>query len=329
MPRNQYYPVILSPGQTITLTVIVAPETWGLLQTAIVVSFSNMLNLMLPVTTFHIANEYELEPVYFTNVNVGEQVQGQIRMKNPSAIDEIEIVEVYSSEEYLKLYWPNSVQLASTSEAQSNRDFSKYLKIEPGAKAKQILTYHFETDQVVDHRAVIHMVTSLGDVIRIPLYFHVYPDLLKFTPSIVDFGLVAYRFDALRVPVSVTIRNGFDVGILYLSEVLLPVSENRLDFAMGRWDRDSFGNIQVYNKQSMRLEEQRRGVLGKDRTLELFTIILDPTAFGELNTQVVLVFTTEEGKEFRVELPIVGHVMKQNNVLLEDRYGNGSPNYIP
>jgi hypothetical protein len=79
----------------------------------------------------------------------------------------------------------------------------------------------------------------------------------------------------------------------------------------------------------MRLEEQRRGVLHKDRTLELFTIILDPTAFGEINTQVVLVFTTEEGKEFRVELPVVGHVMKQNNVLLEDSNGNGSPNYKP
>lgn len=106
------------------------------MQTAIIVSFSNMFNLMIPVTSYHIANEYELEPIYFTNVNVGEQVQGQIRMKNPSTIDEIEIVELYSTEEYLKLYWPNSVPLASPSEAQSNRDFSKYLKIEPGAKSK-------------------------------------------------------------------------------------------------------------------------------------------------------------------------------------------------
>jgi len=46
----------------------------------------------------------------------------------------------------LKLYWPNSVQLASQSEALSNRDFSKYLKIEAGAKAKSILNFRFETD---------------------------------------------------------------------------------------------------------------------------------------------------------------------------------------
>lgn len=101
---------------------------------------------------------------------------------------------------------------------------------------------------MVDHRAVIHMVTNFGDVLRIPLYFHIYPDLLKFTPSIVDFGIVPFRFDALRVPVVVSIRNGFDIGLLYLNEVLLPVSDKRLDFVMGKWDRDSYGNIQVYNK---------------------------------------------------------------------------------
>jgi hypothetical protein len=31
---------------------------------------------MLPVTSFHINNDYELEPYYYTNVNVGEQIQG-------------------------------------------------------------------------------------------------------------------------------------------------------------------------------------------------------------------------------------------------------------
>ena len=171
---------------------------------------------------------------------------------------------------------------------------------------------------MVDHRAVIHMVTSLGDVLRIPLYFHIYPDLLKFTPSIVDFGIVSYRFDAIRIPVLVSIRNGFDIGMLYLNEVLLPISEKRLDFVMGKWDRDSYGNIQVYNKQSMRLEEHRRGILHKDRSLELFTIVLNPIMYGELNTSVILVFTTEEGDEFKVELPIIGHVMRQNNLLVEE-----------
>jgi hypothetical protein len=150
------------------------------------------------------------------------------------------------------------------------------LKIEAGAKAKTILKFRFETDQLVDHRAVIHLVTNRGDVLRIPLYFHIYPDILKFTPSIVDFGIIPFRFDALRVPVNATIRNGFEIGMLYLSEVLLPINDKRLDFEIGKWDKDTYGNVQIFNKQSMRLEEHRRGVLHKDRQLDLFTVILNP-----------------------------------------------------
>lgn len=98
-------------------------------------------------------------------------------------------------------------------------------------------------------------------MLRIPLYFHVYPDLVKFTPSIVDFGIVPFRFDLLKIPVSVNIRNGYEFSHLYLSEVLLPINDKRLDFVMGHWDRESYGNIQVMNKNSRRLEEQRRGVI--------------------------------------------------------------------
>lgn len=139
---------------------------------------------------------------------------------------------------------------------------------------------------------VIHILTSRGDVLRIPFYFHVYPDLVKFTPSIVDFGLVPFRFDLLKIPVSVNIRNGLDFSVLYLSEVLLPLTDKRLDFVIGAWDRESYGNIQVINKNSRRLEEQRRGVVQRDKSLHLFTIILNPVAFGPVDTNVVLVFNS-------------------------------------
>ncbi len=81
-------------------------------------------------------------------------------------------------------------------------------------------------------------------MIRIPLYFHIYTDLVKFTPSIVDFGTVPYRFDGLRVPVSVSLRNGFEIGnTIYLTEILLPLSEKRLDFYAGKWKSDPSGSI--------------------------------------------------------------------------------------
>jgi hypothetical protein len=64
---------------------------------------------MLPVTAFSISNEYDIEPIYYSNVNVGEQVQGSLKLKNPSTTEELEIIELYSTEEDLKLFWPNQV----------------------------------------------------------------------------------------------------------------------------------------------------------------------------------------------------------------------------
>lgn len=71
---------------------------------------------MIPVTAFAISNEYEIEPVYYSNVNVGEQLYGHLKLKNPSSTEELEILELYSTEDYLKLFWPNQVQVASVSE---------------------------------------------------------------------------------------------------------------------------------------------------------------------------------------------------------------------
>lgn len=73
----------------------------------------------------------------------------------------------------------------------------------------------------------------------------------------------------------------------------------------------------MINKNTRRLEEQRRGVLQRDRQLHLFTIILNPLAFGPVDTNVVLVFNTDDGTEFRVDLPIIGHVLPTSNLLTE------------
>jgi hypothetical protein len=79
----------------------------------------------------------------------------------------------------------------------------------------------------------------------------------------------------------------------------------------------------------MRLEEHKRGILHKDRQLGLFTVILNPISFGEVNTSIILIFASEEGQEYRVDLPIVGHVLKQSNLLVEDIYGSGKAAFTP
>lgn len=231
LPAGLNYPIRLQSGQNFTVSIVLAPETHGMLQTAVIISFKeDMMSLMLPVIALISPNKYNIEPVYYTNVNVNEQVTGQIKVKNPSENLTLEIVDVYSTEDYLKLYWPNQVnqvQLGSSAEQKAAKEYIKFLKIEPSSKdskPKTILSFRFETQEMVDHRAVVQIETSFGDVLRIPFYFIVYPDLLKFTPSIVDFGIVPFRFDAIRIPVSVQIRQGFkDLNILYLSDVLLPI----------------------------------------------------------------------------------------------------------
>ncbi len=57
-----------------TFTCLIAPETYGLIQGSVTVSFDSEFMFMIPVTAFSITNEYEIEPVYYSNVNVGEVV---------------------------------------------------------------------------------------------------------------------------------------------------------------------------------------------------------------------------------------------------------------
>ena len=44
---------------------------------------------------------------------------------------------------------------------------------------------------------------------------------------------------------------------------------------------------------------------------------MNPIAFGPVETNVVLVFNTDDGTEFRVDLPIIGHVLPTSNLLTE------------
>lgn len=160
LPTGLNYPIRVPSGSNFTVSVVLSPETHGMLQTAVIISFKeDMMSLMLPVIAVIAPNKYEIEPFYFTNVNVNEQVSGTIRMKNPSSNQTLEIVDIYSTEDFLKLYWPNQVnqvQLGSASESKQAKDFVKFLKIEPGEeKKKTVLAFRFETQEMVDHRAVV------------------------------------------------------------------------------------------------------------------------------------------------------------------------------
>ena len=111
------------------------------------------------------------------------------------------------------------------------------LTVKPG-ETKHVMTAYFQTAELVDHNAMVHLVLSTGHIMRMPLYYHVYEDVVKFLPSIVDFGVVPLNFDAITLPVSLKIRNGghHKIAQLYLDGVYLPLNDMRLDFQMGEWN---------------------------------------------------------------------------------------------
>jgi hypothetical protein len=95
----------------------------------------------------------------------------------------------------------------------------------PDGTRKLLANLHFEYNSTIDFYAEVHLRTSLHSIIRVPLYYHVHTDVVKFTP--VDFGLVPLQFDILKVPLYARSKLAEQVRV---EEVMLPMSDDRLDF---------------------------------------------------------------------------------------------------
>ena len=218
----------------------------------------------------------------------------------------------------MTLTWPNGQQI--TAQDTYIKDYSRYLTIPP-REHRTVLVANFETTQLVDHHAMIHFMLDTGHIMRLPLYYHVFFDLVKFMPSIVDFGVVPLNFDALTLPVTLKIRRGHGNEMMFVNEVMLPLNDMRLDFVMGEWDRDPSHNTKVFNKNTKRLEEHRKGVIHLDHEFHLLTVVLRPFKYGMINTYVKFTVQTDGGAVHKIELPIIGFVAPMHQMIIE-RKGN-------
>ena len=97
----------------------------------------------------------------------------------------------------------------------------------PEGSRKLIANMVFEIDRTLDFYVEIHVRTSLLDIIRIPLYYHVHQDVVKFSPTTVDFGLAPLNFDILKIPIYAKTKINEP---LVIQDILLPLSDSRLDF---------------------------------------------------------------------------------------------------
>ena len=197
----------MKPGDSLTVTVVMIPETLDLIEAAVYVAFNPKYVFMLPVSIYVTENMFGLKPLYYSNVNVGEVVFTKIELHNPK--DHLIMVqEAYSTEKFVMLTWPNGKEILT--EETYSRDYTKYLTIPP-KETKCVLMAHFNTSELVDHNAMVHLKLDTGHVMRVPLYYRVYFDIVKFMPSVADFGVVPLNFDTITLPVSLKIRNGHDI----------------------------------------------------------------------------------------------------------------------
>ena len=272
---------------------------------------------MLPVSVYVTNNMFGLRPLYYSNVNRRDPIKTKIEIYNPTD-QNIVLQEAYSTEEFVTLSWPNGKELSSSETY--TKDYSRYLTIGPNEQ-RVVLLANFETNEIVDHNAMVHLMLDTGHIMRLPLYYHVYFDLVKFLPSIVDFGVVPLNFDAITIPVTLKIRNGHGNRMMYVNEVMLPLNDMRLDFVMGDWDRDPNHNTKVFNKNTKRLEEHRKGLIYADQEFHLMTIIMKPFKYGMINTYVKITVQTELGSQHKIELPVIGYVTPKHDMVIE-RKGN-------
>ena len=98
------FPIILRPGESVKVTIVIIPETLELIQAAIHVAFGSDYIFMLPVSLYVTDNLFGLRPIYYSNVNVFLPIKTKISIFNPTEHD-IVLQKAYSTEDFVTLKW--------------------------------------------------------------------------------------------------------------------------------------------------------------------------------------------------------------------------------
>jgi hypothetical protein len=130
-----------------------------------------------------------------------------------------------------------------------------------------------------------------GILIRLPVYFHVSLDIVRFEPPLVDFGIIPWRFNVLRMPVSVKLRNTPGLNRIFLTEVNLPLNDERLDFVMGKWADKDWKRSSHKNKMILGKSGSAKDKLKNQRLIDLFKNHKGPIVELETNSEGVAVIT--------------------------------------
>jgi hypothetical protein len=65
----------VQPRDSIKITTMITPETLGNLDAVVYIGLNKKVVYMIPIKANIVANRFDLEPLYFTYVNLGETVE--------------------------------------------------------------------------------------------------------------------------------------------------------------------------------------------------------------------------------------------------------------
>ena len=86
------------------------PETLGLFEGLIFMAVEELI-FIESVTAFIVKNSYDVAPIYLTDVMVNEKLEIPLSISNTLLSETMVIQELYSTEEYLQLKWPNGIKV--------------------------------------------------------------------------------------------------------------------------------------------------------------------------------------------------------------------------
>lgn len=160
------------------------------------------------------------------------------------------------------------------------------------------MTLVFQVNQTQDYCAEIHIRTSpMNDIIRVPVYYHVHSDRIKFTPTVLDFGIVPLNFEMLKLQVKGKSRAQEN---LMITDIFVPISDSRLDFLM------------IEPKTMI----PKKDVVTTNSEFFFGYVLLNPNSPGLLQQKIIFNAVGEiTNQTYKIELPIIANVLNDSLVL--------------
>lgn len=306
--KDLKWPIFLKPGEEVEFIVLVVPEIKGFVNEALYIPINKKYLYFLPVTINAVPNPLQLMPVFYTDVAVGQTIRHFIKLTAPEAKKhvkgDVEVVEVYKTETFIDLYWPNGRKMSTEISESVEMPPKDYWTVSPG-QTKAVLEVRFNAKEHGDHRAVVHIYTNQGILVRLPFYYHVTRDPIRMTPTIVDFGFVPFRFDTIVIEVYCRLRTP-QTESLTVDDILFPIGDERLDFMPGRWAYNDTYIVKHVVDDGRVYELHKPTLTSKD--VHLCSVALKPYKFGMINEKIKLKLKNALGVLTTVEVPIVGYV---------------------